>query len=66
VIAVTQDYEYMFCPSFIVDPVTDEGITESEVYLPKDTKWVDFWTGKGFNGPQTVKQIAGFLNSSLC
>ncbi len=24
------------------------------VYLPADTKWIDFWTGKSFNGGQTI------------
>ena len=26
------------------------------VYLPKGTKWIDFWTGETFNGGQTVKK----------
>jgi alpha-D-xyloside xylohydrolase len=48
----------MFGPSFLVAPVTDEGVTELDVYLPKDTKWFDFWTGKQFDGGQTMKADA--------
>lgn len=27
---------------------------KQEVYLPKGTKWIDFWTGETYNGGQTV------------
>ncbi len=46
--------QYMFGPSFMVCPVTDAGVKNRNVYLPKDTNWVDFWTGKTFQGGQTV------------
>ncbi len=37
------------------DPYEDfSKIGVQEVYLPKDTKWIDFWTGETFNGGQTV------------
>jgi alpha-D-xyloside xylohydrolase len=53
--AVSQPYEYMFGKSFLVAPVVESGITDWEVYLPKDTKWFDFWTGTTFDGGQKVK-----------
>jgi len=28
------------------------------VYLPKDTKWYDFWTGEELNGGQTIDAAA--------
>ncbi|MDT3402007.1 glycoside hydrolase family 31 protein [Mucilaginibacter terrae] len=52
--AVGQAYEYMFGRSFLVAPVTEPGIKERSVYLPKDYKWFDFWTGKAYPGGQTV------------
>jgi alpha-D-xyloside xylohydrolase len=53
--AIGQAYQYMFGKSFLVAPVTEPGVTEWDVYLPKSTIWYDFWTGKRFNGGQTVK-----------
>lgn len=56
--AVKQPYEYMFGKAFLVAPITEAGATQREVYLPKATKWFDFWTGKSMNGGQTVKAEA--------
>lgn len=56
--AIGQSYQYMFGKSFLVAPVTEPGITEWDVYLPKSTAWYDFWTGKRFNGGQTIKTEA--------
>jgi len=53
--AVSQPYQYMFGKSFLVAPVTESGITDWEVYLPKDSKWFDFWTEKNFEGGQNIK-----------
>ncbi|MDR1632217.1 MAG: DUF5110 domain-containing protein [Dysgonamonadaceae bacterium] len=37
------------------DPYEDFSKTGAqEVYLPKGTGWIDFWTGETFNGGQTV------------
>jgi alpha-D-xyloside xylohydrolase len=57
-VALKQNYEYMFGPSFLVAPVTEAGVSEWDVYLPKNTKWFDFWTGKQFDGGQTIKADA--------
>ncbi len=44
--------EYMFGPSLLVAPVTDEN-TRRPVYLPAG-QWVDYWTGAAVSGGQTV------------
>jgi alpha-D-xyloside xylohydrolase len=55
--AVEQAYQYMFGKSFLIAPVTAPATTW-DVYLPKSTGWYDFWTGKHFNGGQTIKAAA--------
>ena len=57
-LAIGQSYQYMFGKSFLVAPVTEPGVTEWNVYLPSSTKWYDFWTGKRFDGGQTIKTAA--------
>lgn len=56
--AIGQAYQYMFGKSFLVAPVIEPGVTEWNVYLPESTVWYDFWTGKRFNGGQSVKAAA--------
>lgn len=56
--AIDQHYEYMFGKSFLVAPVTEPNITEWDVYLPKSAQWYDFYTGREFNGGQTLKTAA--------
>jgi len=63
--------EYMFGKSFLVCPVTERMYTKKdkvlppadfsqtglrELYLPADTKWIDFWTGKTFAGGQSIEK----------
>lgn len=57
--------QYMFGPAFLVNPVTEQLYTGTnaangkhtrDVYLPKTTSWYDFWTGKKYNGGQTLTQ----------
>jgi alpha-D-xyloside xylohydrolase len=31
-------------------------IKDKEIYLPKGTDWIDFWTGKKYTGGQTVEK----------
>ncbi len=54
--------QYMFGPSFLVNPVTQEmsslaaaapGKNTRKVYLPKSSDWFDFWTGKILSGGET-------------
>lgn len=46
--------QFMFGPSILVNPVTDSGATQRKVYLPKGAGWVDFWTGKYYEGGETI------------
>jgi alpha-glucosidase (family GH31 glycosyl hydrolase) len=50
--------EYMFGPAFLVAPVTDQGATSRQVYLPAGTDWYNFWTGERLTGGQTILAAA--------
>ena len=56
--AVKSQYQYMFGKSLLTAPITEPNVTQWDVYLPKSAGWYDFWTGKRFNGGQTVKTDA--------
>ena len=47
--------EYMFGPAFLVAPVTDQGATSREVYLPAGTDWYNYWTNERVKGGQTIR-----------
>jgi alpha-glucosidase (family GH31 glycosyl hydrolase) len=44
----------MFGPAILVAPVTDQGMTTRQVYLPAGTDWYNFWTNEKLHGGQTV------------
>jgi alpha-D-xyloside xylohydrolase len=46
--------EYMFGPAMLVAPVTEQGATTRDVYLPAGTDWYNFWTNERYKGGQTV------------
>ncbi|TWT19157.1 DUF5110 domain-containing protein [Luteimonas marina] len=46
--------QYLFGPAFLVAPVTEFKATSREVYLPAGAGWIDFETGKRFDGGQTI------------
>jgi len=50
--------EYMFGPAFLVAPVTDQGATSREVYLPAGADWYNYWTNERIHGGQTVNVSA--------
>lgn len=59
--------QYMFGPSFLVNPVTEQMYSlpnskeikkTRKVYLPKSANWYDFWTGKLIPGGQTIDAAA--------
>lgn len=69
--------QYMFGPSILVNPVVEplyyrpnnvkmntNDFTRN-VYLPKGTKWIDFWTGNPYDGGQNVKADASFETMPL-
>lgn len=39
---------------FAAEKITEKRKTTREVYLPKGTAWVDFWTGKTYQGGTTI------------
>lgn len=44
---------YFWGNDFLVAPILESGITEKEVYFPKDDVWFDFYTDEKFEGGQT-------------
>ncbi|HEY3757171.1 MAG TPA: TIM-barrel domain-containing protein [Opitutaceae bacterium] len=50
--------EYMFGPAFLVAPVTEQGATQREVYLPAGSDWYNFWTNERLPGGQTIAAAA--------
>ncbi len=46
--------EYMFGPAFLVAPVTEQGATSREVYLPSGADWYNYWTNEKVKGGQTI------------
>jgi alpha-D-xyloside xylohydrolase len=47
--------EYMLGPAFLVAPITEQGATSREVYLPADADWYNYWTNERVKGGQTIK-----------
>ena len=56
--ALNQRYEYMFGKAFLVAPITEANVDEWKVYLPASIAWYDFWTGKRYDGGQTMQMAA--------
>jgi alpha-D-xyloside xylohydrolase len=50
--------EYMFGPAFLVAPVTEQGATSRQVYLPTGTDWYNYWTNERVKGGQTITVAA--------
>ena len=46
--------ENMFGPAFLVAPVTEQGATSREVYLPAGSDWYNYWTNERVKGGQTI------------
>jgi alpha-glucosidase (family GH31 glycosyl hydrolase) len=44
----------MFGPAFLVAPVTEQGATSRQVYLPAGTDWYNYWTNERVKGGQTI------------
>jgi len=49
--------EFLFGPSILVSPVTEQGATSRHLYLPK-AQWVDFWSGKTVEGGKAIDAAA--------
>jgi alpha-D-xyloside xylohydrolase len=50
--------EYMFGPAFLVAPVTEQGATSRQVYLPAGSDWYNYWTNERVKGGQTITVAA--------
>ncbi len=46
--------EYMYGPAFLVAPVTEQGATSRNVYLPAGSDWYNYWTNERLHGGQTI------------
>ena len=46
--------EFMYGPALLVAPVTEEGATERNLYLPRAQGWYDFWTGERIDGDKEI------------
>jgi alpha-D-xyloside xylohydrolase len=44
----------MFGPALLVAPVTEQGSSSREVYLPAGTDWYNFWTNERVHGGQSI------------
>lgn len=45
--------QFMYGPSFLVNPVTEPSATTRSLYLPK-TKWYNFWDGTSLDGGRMI------------
>jgi alpha-glucosidase/alpha-D-xyloside xylohydrolase len=50
--------EYMFGPAFLVAPVTEQGATQRQVYLPAGCDWYNYWTNERIKGGQIITAAA--------
>ena len=48
----------MFGPDLMVCPVMEAGVDSRSVYLPAGSVWTDAWTGKVYEGGQTIQADA--------
>ena len=46
--------EYMFGSALLVAPVTEQGATSRQVYLPAGSDWYNYWTNQRVKGGQTI------------
>jgi alpha-glucosidase (family GH31 glycosyl hydrolase) len=56
--AVAQDQQYMFGRQLLVAPITTQGASSKNVYLPAG-EWYDIWNGGRAQGPGTKVYYAG-------
>jgi len=52
-----KDFQYMFGEELLVAPAFDNEETTKDVYLPRG-KWLDYWTGESYKGPQNISYRA--------
>ena len=52
--------QYMFGPALLVNPVTEYKARTRRVYLPSGRNWYDFWTGRRYDGGQSIDADAPY------
>ncbi|MGW2283007.1 TIM-barrel domain-containing protein [Streptomyces sp. NPDC001770] len=52
--AYTHDLQYMWGPSLLVAPVTSDGGTVQQIWLPAGTTWYNFWADIKHTGSDTA------------
>ncbi len=57
--------QFLFGPAIMVNPVYSYGARSREVYLPAGAKWYDFYTGKAFEGGQTINAEAPYERTPI-
>ena len=50
--------EYLYGPDILVAPILEAGQKTREVYLPAGENWIEYATGKTYEGGQTVEAVA--------
>ncbi|MFI0981632.1 NPCBM/NEW2 domain-containing protein [Streptomyces sp. NPDC021093] len=55
-------YEFMSGEDFLVAPVYQDSAERDGIYLPKGT-WVDYWSGRLYEGPTTVDNHSAPLDT---
>ena len=50
--------QFMFGKEIMVAPVVTKGQTSRRVYLPKGSRWTDWWDGKSYDGGQWITREA--------
>jgi alpha-glucosidase (family GH31 glycosyl hydrolase) len=48
----------MFGPALLVAPVTEQGRTSRQVYLPAGTDWYNYWTNERVHGGHSITVAA--------
>ncbi|KAJ3269415.1 hypothetical protein HDV01_001413 [Terramyces sp. JEL0728] len=49
-----QSFEYLLGPWLLIASVFEKEAVERTLGLPANTEWCDYWTGKWYNGGQTI------------
>ncbi len=57
-IAELLKYEYMYGPSLLIAPVTEQGQTSRKLYLPAGCDWYNYWTNERIHGGQVISVAA--------
>jgi alpha-glucosidase len=52
------DDQFMWGKDIMVAPVVTKGATSRKVYLPEGKDWIDWWSGKHYDGGQTITVAA--------